>query len=173
MDDYEIATKLICVGEDGASVMQVNCNGLCVRLHTLAVPYMILIHCMVHRMNLAYRIIGTFISVSKVEDLIHDLHAYIARSRKRYKEFKNFFVEITDGNKLLKDVDTRWILLYEPVKRVLIEYLRSTSYMYKHHNVVHKAKDLLFHLIDFQILLTLCRIIPMLEKINTLMKHSQ
>ena len=32
MDDYEIAIKLICVGIDGASVMQGNWNGHCVRL---------------------------------------------------------------------------------------------------------------------------------------------
>lgn len=44
MDDYEIATKLICVGADGVLVMQGNQNGLFVRLHTLVAPYMILIH---------------------------------------------------------------------------------------------------------------------------------
>lgn len=32
MDDYEIAIKLICVGADGALVMQGNQNGLCIRL---------------------------------------------------------------------------------------------------------------------------------------------
>lgn len=83
---------------------------------------MIPIHCMTRRMNLAYRIINTFISVSKVEELIHDLHAYIARSPKIYREFKNSSVGITVGNKLLKHNDTRWISLYELEKRVLIEY---------------------------------------------------
>jgi len=63
MDDYEIGTKLICVGTDGASVMQGNRNDLCVRLQNFVAPYMIPIHCMTYRMNFAYRIVSTFISV--------------------------------------------------------------------------------------------------------------
>ena len=111
---------------------------------------MITIHCMTYRMNLTYRIVSTFISVSKVEEVIHDLHVYIVRRSKRYKEFKNFFVRIIDKNKLLKDNDTRWILLYEPTKRVFLEYPSLTGYVYEHRNAIYKAKDLLFCLIIFK-----------------------
>jgi len=97
-----------------------------------------------------------------MEDLIHDLHAYIVRSPKRYREFKKFSIGITNANKILRDNDTRWISLYEPTRRVLIEYRSLTGYMYEHCNTVDKAKDLLFHLTYFQILLTLCGILPML-----------
>jgi len=72
---------------------------------------------MPHRMNLAYRIVSTFISVSKVEELIRDLHSSIVRSPKIYRELKNLSVGIIDGNNLLKDNDTRWISLYEPEKK--------------------------------------------------------
>jgi hypothetical protein len=65
-----IAKKLVCVGADGASVMQGQRNGLCVRLQLSSSPYMLSIHYMAHRMNLAFKIVRKFPSVSKVEDLV-------------------------------------------------------------------------------------------------------
>ena len=82
MDHLMIAKKLVCVVADGASVMQGQRNGLCVRLQLSASPYMINIHCMAHRMNLAFKIVSKFPSVSKVEDLVRQTHAYFSRSPK-------------------------------------------------------------------------------------------
>jgi hypothetical protein len=90
MDPLMIAKKLVCVGADGALVMQGQRNGLCVRLQLSASPYMLSIHCMAHRMNLAFKIVSKFPSVSKVEDLVREAYAYFSRSPKRFSEFKKF-----------------------------------------------------------------------------------
>ena len=46
MDHLMIAKKLVCVGEDGATVMQGKRSGLCVRLQLSTFPYMLDSHYM-------------------------------------------------------------------------------------------------------------------------------
>ena len=60
MDHSTIAKKLVCVGADGASIMQGQRNVLCARLQLLPSPYMLNIHCMVHRINIAFKIVRNF-----------------------------------------------------------------------------------------------------------------
>lgn len=97
MDQLMIAKNLVCVGVDGAAVMQGQRNGLCVRLQLSTSPYMLNIHCMAHRMNLAFKIVSEFPSVSKVQDIVRETHAYFSHSPKRYLEFQQFIDGITDG----------------------------------------------------------------------------
>lgn len=90
MDQLMIVKKLVCVGADGAAIMQGQRNGICVRLQLSTSPYMLNIPCMTHRMNLSFKIVSKFQSVSKVEDLVcetHETHAYFSCSPKRYLEF--------------------------------------------------------------------------------------
>ena len=87
MNHSMIAKKLVCVGADGASVMQGQRNGLCVRLQLWVSPYMLSIHCMAHRMNISFKIVRKFSLVSKVEYLVREVHAYFFRSPKQFLEF--------------------------------------------------------------------------------------
>lgn len=48
MDELIIDKKLVCVGVDGAVVMQGKMTGLCARLQTSIAPYMLGIHYMAH-----------------------------------------------------------------------------------------------------------------------------
>ena len=82
MDDLMITKRLVCVGANGASIMQGKMNGLCVKLQLLASPFMISIHCMAHRMNLAFKKVSKFPLVSKVEELVHETHAYLCHNPK-------------------------------------------------------------------------------------------
>jgi hypothetical protein len=170
MDPLMITKKLVCVGADGASVMQGKRNGLCVRLQLSASPYMLSIHCMAHRMNLAFKIVRKFPSVSKVEYLVREAYAYFSRSPKQFSEFKKFVDGLTNGNKLLKDVDTRWISLNGPAQRLFSEYQSLVGVMYEHRFSVDKSQDILFRLTDIETLLTLVGILPMLDEMNVLMK---
>jgi hypothetical protein len=70
MDPLMIEKNLVCVEANGPSVMQGQKNGLCVRLQLSTSPYMLSIHCMDHRMNLEFKIVSKFPSVSKAEDLV-------------------------------------------------------------------------------------------------------
>ena len=65
LDSMEIAKKLVCVGADGASVMQGHKGGLCKKIKNDLAPYTILIHYMAHRMNLAFGIVNYFAMLIK------------------------------------------------------------------------------------------------------------
>jgi hypothetical protein len=93
---------------------------------------------MAHRMNLAIKIVRKFPLVSKVEDLVRETHACFCRSPKRFKEFRQFVEGVTDGKKLLKDVDTRWISLNGPAQRLFSEYQSLVGVMYEHRFSVDK-----------------------------------
>lgn len=114
MDDLTIAKKLVCVGADGASVMQGHKNGLCIKLQTSCSPYITAIHCMPHRMNQSFKIVSKYLIVTNVEDLIRELYSYFYRSPKWFWEFQNFADGITNGNKILKDDSTGWSSLHGP-----------------------------------------------------------
>ena len=76
LDNMEIAKNFVCVGVDGASVMQGHKGGLCKKIKNDLAPYAIPIHCMAHRMNLAFGIVSNFGFVSKVESLIKEIYQY-------------------------------------------------------------------------------------------------
>ena len=82
MDHSMTTKKLVCVGADGASIMQGQTNGLCVRLQLLASLYMLSINCMSHKMNIAFKTMRKFSLVSKVGYLVCEVHAYFCRSPK-------------------------------------------------------------------------------------------
>ena len=82
---------MVCVGVDGAPVMEGKRNDLCVRLELSTSPHMLGIHCMAHKKNLAFKIVTKFPLLSKVEYLVHEVHAYFFRSPKQFLEF-NFFI---------------------------------------------------------------------------------
>lgn len=130
MDELTIVKKLVCVGTDGVAVMQGQRTGVCTKLQTTCAPYMLGIHCMAHIMNLAFKIVSKFPTVSKVKNLVCEIHAYFCQSPKHFIEFQNFTEGITLGNKLLEDVDTRWISLHGPTQRVLSEYQSLIGVMY-------------------------------------------
>ena len=76
MDHSLIAKKLISIGAYGVSLMQGQWNCLCAIMQLLTSPYMLSIHCMAHRMNLAFKIVRKFSLVLKVEYLVCEVCAY-------------------------------------------------------------------------------------------------
>ena len=48
LHNMEITKKLVCVGADGASVMQGHKGSLCKKIKNNLAPYSIPIHCMAH-----------------------------------------------------------------------------------------------------------------------------
>lgn len=104
---------------------------------------------------------------------IRELYSYFCQSPKWFLEFQNFADAITDGNKLLKDVDTRWISLHGPMHRVYSEYQSLIGVMYEHCHIVDKAPNLLCRLCDIETILTLAGLLPMLEEMNHLVKKAQ
>ena len=98
MDDLMITKRLVCVGADGSSIMKGQRNGICVKLQLLASFFMISIHFMAHRINLAFKIVSKFPLVSKVKELVRENHEYFFHSTKRFTESQQFAVGITMEN---------------------------------------------------------------------------
>jgi len=90
-----------------------------------------------------------------------------------FSEFQKFVESVTNGNKLLKDVDIRWISLNGPAQRLFSEYQSLVGVMYEHHSSVDRTQDILFRLTDIETLLTLVGILPMVDEMSVLMKMSQ
>lgn len=111
MNDITVAKKMVCVGADGASVMQGHRNNICTKIETSFAQYITVIHYIAHIMNLGFGIVSKYASVKKIEILIRELYSHFCRSPKRFMEFQHFADGIIDGNKLLKDNDTRSISL--------------------------------------------------------------
>ena len=110
--------------------------------------------------------------VNKVEDLVREFYAYFCQSPKHFREFQHFADGIIDGNKLLKDVDTRWIFSDGPSHRVFFEYQSLIGLMYKNQDNAENQRcgDLLWRLSNIETLLILASLLPMLEEMRLIMK---
>jgi hypothetical protein len=129
LDRPMLARKLLCFGADGAATLQGCHNGVTVQIQQNYAPFAMGMHCVAHRCNLAFKALskhGVFVAIEKV---LAAAHAYFSKSPKRYLEFKKL-AELTEtkGLKMLKSVETRWVSLIEPIRRLLAEY---RTLMYK------------------------------------------
>ncbi len=59
----------------------------------------------------------------RLENLFQTLYAYFSKSSKRHLKLNKLakIMEI-QGNKLLKNVKTRWIFMWEPTKKLMSAY---------------------------------------------------
>jgi hypothetical protein len=78
----------------------------------------------------------------------------------------------TAGQRILRNVKTRWISCLEPMKRVMLEYKALVLKMYLDSTSLASAKANLNLLCKIELLLGLACILPMLEALNYLLKFS-
>jgi len=123
LDVESIANKLISFGADGASTLQDSRSGVTLQIKEKHAPFLIGVHCVAHRCNLAFKALSDLQIFGDIEKLLSVTHAYFGKSPKRYSEFKQL-VELTKtkGLKMLRNVQTRWVSLIEPLRRLLSEY---------------------------------------------------
>ena len=74
IDEMTIAQKLVCVGANGALVMQGHKNGLVIRLKDFAALYIVGIHYMAHIMNLDFGIFSNSLEIYRFEFLIKEMY---------------------------------------------------------------------------------------------------
>jgi hypothetical protein len=80
-------------------------------------------HCMTHQTNVVIQALSKLNMICRLENLLQTLYAYSNKSFNRHLKL-NKHLEIMEiqGNKLLKNVKTRWISMLEFAKRVISEY---------------------------------------------------
>jgi hypothetical protein len=174
MKQSDFAEKLICFGADGAAVFTGARSGVMQRLKTEHAPYVISVHDFAHRTDLAVEAMSDLPFVQKLEALCKSLHSYFSVSPKRHLEFQKLAEVVeTEGLKILKHVQTRWISLLEPLKRISAEYKTLIVKFAQDAPKESGAKKNLTLLLDVATLLALPCILPLLECIQSLIKFAQ
>jgi hypothetical protein len=76
-----------------------------------------------HKLNLAVEALNKLPIVATIEDMLGDLYSFFCKSPKKHLEFlKLAEVMETKGNKILRNIKTRWISMLAPSIRVMNEY---------------------------------------------------
>lgn len=115
LDSEMIAKKLLSFGADGASALQGQRSGVTMQIKEKHAPFVMGVHCVAHRCNLAFKALSSLGIFGDIEKLLGVTHAYFCKSPKRFAEFKHL-AELTEtkGLKMLRNVQTRWVSLIEP-----------------------------------------------------------
>ena len=79
----ELRRKLVCVGCDGASVLQGERTGVVTQLREKIAPFMMAIHCFAHRTNLVAGVMDDMPAMQRVEGLLRSVYGFFTRSSLR------------------------------------------------------------------------------------------
>ena len=88
LDAETIAKKFLSFGADGVSMLQRNRIGVTLQIREKHALFMISVHCVAHRCNLAFKALLTLGIFSDIEKLLSVTHAYFCKSPKRFSEFQ-------------------------------------------------------------------------------------
>jgi regulator of sigma D len=126
-----------------------------------------------HCTNLTVLSLSGLPMVKKLEAFCNSLHSYFSSSPKWYLEF-NKLAEVveTSGLKILGNVKTRWILLLEPMKHVLLEYKTLIVKMNNDAGQESKTAQNLSCFCDVHTLLAFPCVYPLLKSVNPLIKFA-
>jgi len=81
------------------------------------------VHYLAHHTNVAVQSLGNLTLITKIEGFILNTYDYFSHSPKRHLEFQRL-AQILEakGNKILKNVKTKWMSVLDPLKRIMVEY---------------------------------------------------
>lgn len=111
--------------------------------------------------------------VKKLEDLRSTLHAYFNGHPQRHLDFTKLVEDLkTQGLKILKNVTSKWILLLQPIQRVLKEYYFLMAKIKKVF-ATFSAHNIFFLMSNIQMLFLFLCVLPLLESVENLIKFAQ
>jgi len=69
------------------------------------------------------------------------MYGYFSHSPKRHLEFQRLAQTLeTKGNKILKNVKTRWMSMLNPLKKIMAKYCPLLTVMQVDYSTMHVAK---------------------------------
>ncbi len=129
---------------------------------------------MAHYINLVIQTLLRLLLVVRIENFVQCLYFYFTHSPKRHLEFiKITKLMATKGNKIFRNVKTRWISMLSPAKRVMVEYKTILVKMTLDNPTNQQGMLNYEHLCDIHIFLGLACILPLLESMHALIKFAQ
>jgi hypothetical protein len=88
---------------------------------------------------------GNLTFIIKIEGFILNMYGYFSHSPKSHLEFHRLAETLeTKGNKIFKNVKTRWMSMLDPLKRIMTEYPPLLVVMQVDYSTIHVAKVFLF-----------------------------
>jgi len=141
------------------------------KFHTA--PFLIGVHYMAHKTNLAIVILSKLLLVSCIEFMLQSLYSFFALNLKKFLKFTMFAETLeTKGLKLLRNVKTHWISMLSLLKHVLA---KCKSLVVKMHSDCEKIKsthDNFELLCDLDLILGLPCVMSILEVVHFLIKYA-
>ncbi len=84
---------------------------------------------------------GNLTFIIKIEVFFINMHGYFSHSPKRHLEFQRLAQTLeTKGNKIFKNVKTRWMSMLDALKRIMVEYCPLFVMMQADYSTIHVAK---------------------------------
>ena len=131
-------------------------------------------HDFAHSTNLAVEAMSGLPFLQKSKGLCKRLYSYFLESPKRHLEFTKLAKVVeTEGLNMLRHVQTRWISLLQPLKRICGKYKTLIVKFAEDAPKESAAKKNLRLLLDVTMLFSLPCILPMLEYVQSLINFSQ
>jgi hypothetical protein len=129
-----------------------------------------------YKTNLTVDVLGQMPIVSGIEEMLADIYTFFCKSSKKHLEFVKL-VELLNskGNKILRNIKTRWLSMLAPTVRIMNEYRPLLVKMSKDVGVKKStalATKCFQHLTNIQVLLGLATILPVLRLANKFMKYA-
>jgi hypothetical protein len=111
---------------------------------------------MAHRANLPIQSLFTMFMVSKLEDLLQKNYGYFSSSPKHHLQFTKLVVIVKiKGPKVIQNLKTRWISMFQPLKCVGKKYRNLIIKMETNCNLLELAKANFLNLYDIVAILGL------------------
>ncbi|KXZ47967.1 hypothetical protein GPECTOR_31g329 [Gonium pectorale] len=146
-------------------------TGVLARL-AAAAPFMVPMHCMAHRTDLAAEALEKAKVLQRIISLLHAVYNHFAYSTKRIQALLQAAMEAeTSGNKPKKDAETRWISMKEPLARLLSEYDALLTYFETDSEPA--AIGIYGQLTDAELLLAMAAVTPALRSMECFIKQCQ
>jgi hypothetical protein len=118
-----LGAKFISIKANGNNVFQGSRNSAIIQMKEIMAPFFMGMHCYVHRTNLVMFVFSKFSLVVELEVLFQAMYPFFSHSLKKYLEFQKLcemFME--KGNKMFRNVKTKWISMLSLMQRVMEQY---------------------------------------------------
>jgi hypothetical protein len=169
--------KLVGIGSDGASVMTGKESGVCVRLRRAFSPHSVAVHCLAHRLALAYSDAASDVRyVNDLKSNINKLYAFFSTSAVRQGKLEAMYTVLGDPSiKLKSNIDIRWLLLNNAIQAIYQTYGSITRTLLDEaiDNKNATASGMHKFLTTFKFVAFLCLLVDVLNVLTKLSKTLQ
>lgn len=170
----ELAARIVMMAADGASVLQGGLSGVIRRIRQQAGPFLLAMHCVAHRADLAAATIANCILMQQLIALLSAAYNLFKKSGPQRSLLKQCQLEAQlrprmRGVMPKRDVQTRWVSHAKPAFVMWESLPALLLWAHKHEDSSTLAViELISMLTDLTLLLILAVFLPMLHQLSAL-----